>query len=62
MSAKNIVSSSFDDHTASYEKTTYISKVGVYDKDKNLIAVAKLANPVRKTQDKQYTFKLKLDI
>jgi hypothetical protein len=62
MSAKNIVSSSYSNHGADYEKTTYISKVGIYDKDKNLIAVAKLANPVRKTQDKQYTFKLKLDI
>jgi len=62
LSAKNVVSSSYSNHTASYEKTTYISKVGVYDKDRNLIAVAKLANPVRKTQDKQYTFKLKLDI
>ena len=62
VSPKNIVSSSYSNHTASYEKTTYISKVGIYDKDRNLIAVAKLAKPVRKTQDEQYTFKLKLDI
>ena len=62
ISPKNMVSSSYSNHTASFEKTTYISKVGIYDKDKNLIAIAKLANPVRKTQDKQYTFKLKLDI
>ena len=29
---------------------------------KNLIGVAKLANPVRKLETDEYTFKLKLDI
>ena len=32
------------------------------DKDKNLIGVAKVATPIRKTEEQQYTFKLKLDI
>ena len=41
---------------------TYISSIGVYDKDRNLIAVAKLANPVRKLESEDFTFKLKLDI
>ena len=59
---KNIVSSSFVAPTASFEKETYISQVGVYDEDKKLIAVAKLATPVKKTQERDYTFKLKLDI
>ena len=58
---KNIVKSPYNEHTASFEKQTYISKIGIYDKDKNLIAIAKLANPVKKTEDKDYTFKLKLD-
>ena len=48
--------------TGSYEKQTYISKVGIYDDQKRLIGIAKLANPVRKTEDREYTFKLKLDI
>ena len=59
---KNIVSSSFTNHTASFEKHTYISKIGVYDKSHNLIAIAKLATPVKKTEERDLTFKLKLDI
>jgi len=59
---KNIVSSSFSTYSASFEPTTYIRTVGVYDEDKNLIAVAKVANPVKKTVEQDYTFKLKLDL
>ena len=59
---KNIVSSSYANYSASYKPVTYISKVGIYDENKNLIAVASLANPVRKLEDRNYTFKLKLDI
>jgi|MDTC01.3.fsa_nt_gb hypothetical protein len=59
---KNVVSSSYADPTGSFEKTTYISKVGIYDENKNLIGMASLATPVKKTQDREYTFKLKLDI
>ena len=44
-----------------FQKQTYISKIGIYDEDRNLIAVAKLANPVRKTEQRDITFKLKLD-
>ena len=59
---KNTISSSFADPTGSFEKQTYISRIGIYDKDKNLIGVAKVANPVKKTEDREFTFKLKLDI
>lgn len=59
---KNSVSSSYVDPTGSFEKTTYISKIGIYDKDKNLIAVATTSTPVKKTQNRNLTFKLKLDI
>jgi hypothetical protein len=59
---KNIVSSSYKNHEATFKPVTYISKVGIYDKDKNLIAIAGLANPVKKLEDRSYTFKLKLDI
>jgi hypothetical protein len=59
---RNVVSSSYTDQDAPYRKTVYISKVGIYDKDKNLIGIAKLANPVRKTEDADFTFKIKLDI
>lgn len=59
---KNTVSSSYVDPTGSFEKQTFISRIGIYDKDKNLIGVAKVANPVKKTEDREFTFKLKLDI
>ena len=58
---QNVVSGAYCNQAASFEKQTYISKVGIYDEDKNLIAVAKFANPVRKKQTDDYTFKLKLD-
>tara|TARA_Y100000310_G_scaffold302937_1_gene340794 strand:- start:1397 stop:2860 length:1464 start_codon:yes stop_codon:yes gene_type:complete len=57
----NIVSSSYTNYTASFKKQTYISKIGIYDKNRYLIAVAKLSTPVKKTEDRDLTFKLKLD-
>tara|TARA_S200002703_G_scaffold158887_1_gene170509 strand:- start:1634 stop:2923 length:1290 start_codon:yes stop_codon:yes gene_type:complete len=62
ISIKNIVSSSYNNYSASFDPTTYISKIGVYDKDGDLIAVANLATPVKKTTKQDYTFKLKLDL
>ena len=59
---KNVVSSSFANHTASFSKETYISKIGIYDENRNLIAIAKLATPVKKTDARGLTFKLKLDL
>jgi hypothetical protein len=47
---KNMVSSSFVDEEPDFKKTTYISKIAIYDEQKNLIGVAKLANPVRKRE------------
>lgn len=58
---KNTISSSFVNYSASYEPQVFISRIGIYDEQKNLIAYAKLANPVRKTKELDYTFKLKLD-
>ena len=43
-------------------RETYITKVALYDEKRNLIGVAAIANPVRKTEDRQYLFKLKLDL
>jgi len=59
---KNIVSSSYSDPYANFKKTTYISSVAIYDENRNLIGIAKLATPVKKTEDIEYTFKMKLDI
>jgi hypothetical protein len=59
---KNVVSSAYADPTGSFEKTTYISKIGIYDEDRNLIGIAKVATPVKKTVERDFTFKIKLDI
>ena len=59
---KNIVSSSYDNYSASFERQVYISRVGIYDANKNLLGIATLANPVLKKEDEDLTFKLRLDI
>lgn len=60
-SAQNIKKSNYPNHYEDYEKITYISKVGIYDEYKNLIAIATLSNPIKKTEKLDYTVKLKLD-
>jgi len=57
----SVVSSSFVNTTPPFEKTVFISQVGIYDKERNLIGIAKLAKPVRKREQDSFTFKLKLD-
>jgi len=59
---KNIASSSYKGYNEAFKKITYISRIGLYDEDHNLIGIAKLANPVKKTAEREFTFKLKLDI
>ena len=59
---KNTVSSSYEDYYETFDKHTYISKIGIYDEDKNLIGIASLATPVKKTEARDLTFKLKYDI
>jgi len=58
----NVVSSSYSNFNAPFSKTTYISKVAIYDENKKLLGVANLAEPVKKTEDVGYTFKIKLDL
>jgi len=57
----NIISSS---HNVSeeFQKQVYISKVYIYDKDRKLLGVAKLANPISKLENSDYTFKIGLDL
>ena len=59
---KNITHTELTDVTPELKKETYISKIALYDEDKNIIGYAKVATPVRKTEDRQYTFKLKMDL
>jgi hypothetical protein len=58
---KNTIQSEYHNYEESFEKQVFISKLGIYDEDKNLIAVAKLANPVLKKESDAFTFKLKMD-
>ena len=58
----NFASSSQVDFSASFKRQVYVSKVGIFDENKNLIGIASLASPVRKEEDQDLTFKLKLDI
>lgn len=59
---KNTVSSSYSEYSASFKRQVYVSRVGIYDKNRNLIGVATLSNPILKEEDRDYAFKLKLDI
>lgn len=59
---KNMVSSSYTDIEPPLQKETYISKIALYDENKNVIGFAKLATPIRKTEDREFIFKLKLDL
>ena len=59
---KNITHTKLTDVVPELKRETYISKIALYDEDKNIIGYAKVATPVRKTEDRQYTFKLKLDL
>lgn len=62
VSIKNTVSSSFYDYEEDFKHQTFINKIGIYDEKKNLIAVANLATPILKNAERDFTFKLKLDI
>jgi hypothetical protein len=59
---KNTVKTDYETVSGSYKKQSFINKIGIYDQNKRLIAVAKLATPVKKNNEREYTFKLKLDI
>lgn len=52
----------YENYTGSLERQVFITKVGIYDENKNLIAIAKVSKPIRKTENRNFTFKLKLDI
>jgi hypothetical protein len=43
------------------ENVTYISAVGIYNEDRKLVAVAKLASPIRKREKDKITIRLRMD-
>ena len=62
LTIENMVGGNYTDEEPYFEKITYISKIAIYDEKQNLIGVAKVAKPVRKRQNENVAFKLKLDI
>ena len=58
----NTVSSSYAGYSASFKRQVYISRVGIYDDNKNLLGIATLSNPILKEEDEDYSFKIRLDI
>jgi len=58
----NTVSSSYTDYSASFKRQVYVSRVAIYDDNKNLIGIATLSNPVLKKEDEDLSFKIRLDI
>lgn len=61
LTIKNTVMTPYPDPTGSFRKVTYISKIGIYDEMGNLIGIASTSTPIKKTEDVDYTFKLKVD-
>ena len=62
VSIKNIASSSFHKGEDEFRKVTYLSKVGVYDEDNNLLMTVDLARPYKKEEKDNFTFKIKYDL
>lgn len=62
ISIKNTIESRYCSYEDEFQKQTYITQIGIFDENKNLLGVAKLANPVQKKEIDSYTFKLKLDM
>ena len=59
---KNTVSSSYENFDAPFQKQTFISTIKIYDENHDCIAIAKLARPIKKLEERGYTFKLNMDI
>ena len=46
---------------AKYKNVTYVTTVGLYNDNRDLLAVAKLSKPIGKTSDSEMIIKIKLD-
>ncbi len=58
---KNTVKYAYDNFSGSLEKQTFISKIGIFDENKNLLAIVKTSKPMKKTENRDFTFKIKID-
>ena len=57
----NSVDTEYLDTTGSFARQTFITKIKIFDENMNCIGEAKLARPVKKTEERSLMFKLKLD-
>jgi hypothetical protein len=48
--------------TGSNEAVTYITSIGLYNEHRQLVAVAKLAQPIRKRERDNIDIRLRLDV
>ena len=58
---KNTAKSPYKNFEAKFKKSVFLSKIGIFDERENLIAIVTLANPIKKNENRDYTFKAKLD-
>ena len=59
---KNTIQSQYCDYEDSFEKQTFISSIGIFDKNKNLLGVVNNAKPISKKESDQFTFKYRIDM
>ena len=59
---RNVTKTDLLEEEPIFEKETYISKIAIYDDQKKVIGYARLARPIRKTEEREMTFKLKIDL
>lgn len=59
---KNVASSSHFKGEDDFRKVTYVTKIGIYDENDQLIMTADLARPYKKEEKDNFTFKVKYDL
>lgn len=59
---ENTKQSIYEHFSESYSPQTFISEIKIYDKYKNVIAIVKLANPIKKREEDDIMFKLRMDL
>jgi hypothetical protein len=62
LAIKNTVASVYPDPEAAFKRQTFISRVAIYDENKKVIVWAKLAVPIKKTEEREFTIKAVLDL
>jgi hypothetical protein len=58
---KNTISSSYLSPTGSFKKQTFITKIGIYDEQKKFNWNCIGSRASKKTENRDFTFKLKMD-